>query len=156
MSELRSLRQRKDELETHLVTLQDSRRQLMVQLEGLMKLLKVTATLGWVISIKPNSWLTFLKNHQASPRSTPNSSPRSTKSPPLPPGGVPSSRSAPPTPGGPLTSAPQQQQNQQPMSQSYQSSAPPTSTANISGNAMLGSMQNPIPDSLSCVGGDVR
>nr|CAD7586960.1 unnamed protein product [Timema genevievae] len=37
-------------------------------------------------------------NHQASPRSTPNSSPRSTKSPPLPP----SSRSAPPTPGGQL------------------------------------------------------
>ncbi|XP_075225779.1 dystrobrevin isoform X2 [Lycorma delicatula] len=72
MSELRALRQRKDELETHLTSLQDSRRHLMVQLEGLMKL---------------------LKNHQASPRSTPNSSPRSTKSPP------PSSRSAPPTPG---------------------------------------------------------
>ncbi|XP_046677338.1 dystrobrevin beta-like isoform X2 [Homalodisca vitripennis] len=71
MSELRALRQRKDELETHLTSLQDSRRHLMVQLEGLMKL---------------------LKNHQASPRSTPNSSPRSTKSPP------PSSRSAPPTP----------------------------------------------------------
>lgn len=71
MSELRALRQRKDELETHLTSLQDSRRHLMVQLEGLMKL---------------------LKNHQASPKSTPNSSPRSTKSPP------PSSRSAPPTP----------------------------------------------------------
>lgn len=41
MSELRALRQRKDELETHLATLQDSRRQLMVQLEGLMKMLKV-------------------------------------------------------------------------------------------------------------------
>lgn len=64
MTELRALRLRKDELETHLSTLQDSRRQLMVQLEGLMKM---------------------LKNHQASPRSTPNSSPRSTKSPPLPP-----------------------------------------------------------------------
>ncbi|XP_022201021.1 dystrobrevin beta isoform X2 [Nilaparvata lugens] len=72
MSELRALRQRKDELESHLNSLQDSRRHLMVQLEGLMKL---------------------LKNHQTSPRSTPNSSPRSTKSPP------PSSRSAPPTPG---------------------------------------------------------
>ncbi|PSN31578.1 hypothetical protein C0J52_25588 [Blattella germanica] len=80
MAELRALRQRKDELESHLGALQDSRRQLMVQLEGLMKL---------------------LKNHQASPRSTPNSSPRSTKSPPLPPG-APSSRSAPPTPGGQL------------------------------------------------------
>lgn len=41
MSELRALRQRKDELEGHLSSLQDSRRQLMVQLEGLMKLLKV-------------------------------------------------------------------------------------------------------------------
>ncbi|XP_015588903.1 dystrobrevin beta isoform X3 [Cephus cinctus] len=136
MSELRALRQRKDELETHLATLQDSRRQLMVQLEGLMKM---------------------LKNHQASPRSTPNSSPRSTKSPPLPPGAVPSSRSAPPTPGGPLTTTPQQQQqNQQQMSQSYQSPVPPTSVANMSSNAMLGTIQNPIPDSLSCVGGDVR
>ncbi|KAK7865657.1 hypothetical protein R5R35_006912 [Gryllus longicercus] len=80
MAELRALRQRKDELESHLGALQDSRRQLMVQLEGLMKL---------------------LKNHQASPRSTPNSSPRSTKSPPLPTS-TPSSRSAPPTPGAPL------------------------------------------------------
>lgn len=41
MSELRALRLRKDELETHLITLQDSRRQLMIQLEGLMKMLKV-------------------------------------------------------------------------------------------------------------------
>lgn len=41
MSELRALRNRKHELEAHLTTLQDSRRQLMVQLEGLMKLLKV-------------------------------------------------------------------------------------------------------------------
>ncbi|XP_076230845.1 dystrobrevin beta isoform X6 [Calliopsis andreniformis] len=139
MSELRALRQRKDELETHLATLQDSRRQLMVQLEGLMKM---------------------LKNHQASPRSTPNSSPRSTKSPPLPPGAVPSSRSAPPTPGGPLSTTPQQQQqqsqSQQQMSQSYQSPVPTTSVANIPNNAMLGTIQNPIPDNLSCVGGDVR
>lgn len=41
MNELRALRMRKDELETHLTTLQDSRRQLMMQLEGLMKMLKV-------------------------------------------------------------------------------------------------------------------
>ncbi|XP_011692839.1 PREDICTED: dystrobrevin beta-like isoform X3 [Wasmannia auropunctata] len=144
MSELRALRQRKDELETHLATLQDSRRQLMVQLEGLMKM---------------------LKNHQASPRSTPNSSPRSTKSPPLPPGAIPSSRSAPPTPGGPLSTTPQQQQQQQQMqqqqmpqqmSQSYQNPVPTTTVANVQGNAMLGTIQNPIPDSLSCVGGDVR
>ncbi|XP_059477599.1 dystrobrevin beta-like isoform X4 [Neocloeon triangulifer] len=86
MAELRALRQRKGELEGHLTALQDSRRQLMVQLEGLMKL---------------------LKNHQPSPRSTPNSSPRSTKSPPLPSSSMPmtgslpsSSRSAPVTPGG--------------------------------------------------------
>lgn len=66
VSELRQLRQRKGELEGHLGALQDSRRQLMQQLEGLMKL---------------------LKNHQTqSPRSTPNSSPRSAKSPPIPQG----------------------------------------------------------------------
>lgn len=41
MSELRALRNRKHELESHLTSLQDSRRQLMEQLEGLMKLLKV-------------------------------------------------------------------------------------------------------------------
>ncbi|KAL3285963.1 hypothetical protein HHI36_000477 [Cryptolaemus montrouzieri] len=82
MNELRALRMRKDELETHLSTLQDSRRQLMIQLEGLMKM---------------------LKNHQASPRSTPNSSPRSTKSPPLPSATTPGQanpRSAPQTPSG--------------------------------------------------------
>ncbi|XP_073987187.1 dystrobrevin alpha-like isoform X1 [Rhodnius prolixus] len=72
MTELRALRKRKDELENHLTSLQDSRRHLMLQLEGLMKL---------------------LKNHQASPKSTPNTSPRSSKSPPPS-----SSRSAPPTP----------------------------------------------------------
>lgn len=66
VTELRALRQRKGELEGHLGALQDSRRQLMQQLEGLMKL---------------------LKNHQTqSPRSTPNSSPRSAKSPPIPQG----------------------------------------------------------------------
>lgn len=66
MTELRALRQRKGELEGHLGALQDSRRQLMGQLEGLMRM---------------------LKNHQTqSPRSTPNSSPRSGKSPPLPQG----------------------------------------------------------------------
>lgn len=66
MNELRALRQRKGELEGHLGALQDSRRQLMGQLEGLMRL---------------------LKSHQTTtPRSTPNSSPRSGKSPPIPPG----------------------------------------------------------------------
>ncbi|KAL4716428.1 hypothetical protein ACJJTC_015856 [Scirpophaga incertulas] len=63
VSELRALRQRKDELEGHLSSLQESRKHLMQQLEGLMRM---------------------LKTQQSSPRSTPNSSPRSTKSPPLP------------------------------------------------------------------------
>ncbi|XP_033118680.1 dystrobrevin beta-like isoform X3 [Anneissia japonica] len=40
LAELRLLRQRKDELELRMAALQDSRRELMVQLEGLMKLLK--------------------------------------------------------------------------------------------------------------------
>lgn len=47
MSELRALRQRRDELEGHLSSLQDSRRQLMVQLEGLMKLLKVSSYINF-------------------------------------------------------------------------------------------------------------
>ncbi|XP_037713730.1 dystrobrevin beta isoform X3 [Drosophila subpulchrella] len=66
VNELRALRQRKGELEGHLCALQDSRRQLMEQLEGLMRMLKNQQT--------------------ASPRSTPNSSPRSGKSPPMPGG----------------------------------------------------------------------
>ncbi|XP_050403143.1 dystrobrevin beta isoform X2 [Patella vulgata] len=56
LAELRILRQRKDELESRMQSLQESRKDLMVQLETLMKL---------------------LKNHPSSPRSTPNSSPRS-------------------------------------------------------------------------------
>lgn len=68
ISELRALRQRKGELEGHLGALQDSRRQLMEQLEGLMRMLKNQQT--------------------SSPRSTPNSSPRSGKSPPMPGGSL--------------------------------------------------------------------
>ncbi|CAG5136740.1 unnamed protein product, partial [Candidula unifasciata] len=56
LTELRLLRQRKDELEARMQSLQESRKDLMVQLETLMKL---------------------LKTHPTSPRSTPNSSPRS-------------------------------------------------------------------------------
>lgn len=41
MNELCVLRNRKHELESHLTSLQDSRKQLMIQLESLMKLLKV-------------------------------------------------------------------------------------------------------------------
>lgn len=40
LTELAALRQRKEELESHLSALQESRRELMIQLEGLMKLLK--------------------------------------------------------------------------------------------------------------------
>lgn len=38
---VKKIRQRKDELEQRMSALQESRRELMVQLEGLMKLLKV-------------------------------------------------------------------------------------------------------------------
>ena len=41
LTELRLLRQRKDELEGRMQALQESRKELMVQLESLMKLLKV-------------------------------------------------------------------------------------------------------------------
>ncbi|XP_062344336.1 dystrobrevin beta isoform X8 [Cinclus cinclus] len=44
LAELRLLRQRKDELEQRMSALQESRRELMVQLEGLMKLLKAQAS----------------------------------------------------------------------------------------------------------------
>ncbi|XP_063388345.1 dystrobrevin beta-like [Cydia fagiglandana] len=43
VSELRALRQRKDELEGHLSSLQESRKHLMQQLEGLMRMLKLRA-----------------------------------------------------------------------------------------------------------------
>ncbi|CAF4874210.1 unnamed protein product [Pieris macdunnoughi] len=86
VSELRALRQRKDELEGHLSSLQESRKHLMHQLEGLMRM---------------------LKTQQSSPRSTPNSSPRSTKSPPLP-GSQPSApQERESTPRGTVRSAPQ-------------------------------------------------
>ena len=41
MAELRLLRQRKDELENRMQALQESRKDLVMQLEHLMKLLKV-------------------------------------------------------------------------------------------------------------------
>lgn len=41
LAELRLLRQRKDDLELRMSALQENRRELMVQLESLMKLLKV-------------------------------------------------------------------------------------------------------------------
>ena len=42
LAELHLLRQRRDELEARMAALQESRRELMVQLEGLMKLLRVS------------------------------------------------------------------------------------------------------------------
>ncbi|XP_043219112.1 dystrobrevin beta-like isoform X4 [Amphibalanus amphitrite] len=65
VSELRALRQRRGELETHLSTLQDSRRQLMGQLDSLMKM---------------------LKSQQLSPVSGSMSLPRTSKSAPNTPG----------------------------------------------------------------------
>ncbi|XP_078469442.1 dystrobrevin beta-like isoform X3 [Lampetra planeri] len=44
LAELKLLRQRKDELEQRMSALQESRRELMVQLEGLMKLLKTQSS----------------------------------------------------------------------------------------------------------------
>ncbi|XP_021373881.1 dystrobrevin beta-like isoform X3 [Mizuhopecten yessoensis] len=76
LAELRLLRQRKDELENRMQALQESRKELMLQLEGLMKL---------------------LKNHPTSPRSTPNESPRS-QTASLPPTSYAGRASAPTTP----------------------------------------------------------
>ena len=45
MAELKLLRQRRDELELRMAALQDSRKELMIQLEGLMKLLRVSRLL---------------------------------------------------------------------------------------------------------------
>ncbi|XP_054154138.1 dystrobrevin beta-like [Oppia nitens] len=55
LTELSALRQRKEELESHLSALQDSRRQLMVQLEGLMKLLKNHGNLLSIPNSAPSS-----------------------------------------------------------------------------------------------------
>ncbi|ELU02511.1 hypothetical protein CAPTEDRAFT_221719 [Capitella teleta] len=81
LAELRLLRQRRDELEGRMAALQESRRELMVQLEGLMKL---------------------LKSHN-SPQSTPNSSPRSRNPGSPQSASLPRGSSAPSTPGDPLS-----------------------------------------------------
>lgn len=140
MHELRALRMRKDELESHLTTLQDSRRQLMIQLEGLMKM---------------------LKNHQSSPRSTPNSSPRSTKSPPLPPGA--SQPPPPPAQSGPR-SAPQTPMGGAPPPNQLMSTSMIAGQVGDRGHVVQGiprSGREEVPvhnngDSLVGVGGDVR
>ncbi|XP_017774247.1 PREDICTED: dystrobrevin beta isoform X2 [Nicrophorus vespilloides] len=139
MNELRALRMRKDELETHLTTLQDSRRQLMIQLEGLMKM---------------------LKNHQSSPRSTPNSSPRSTKSPPLPPGAVPTTqagpRSAPQTPLGHAPGQPMGSQQTSERSHSMVAALGGAGNTNSLDRSERGAHHNAAETSLAGVGGDVR
>ncbi|KAF2900168.1 hypothetical protein ILUMI_06016 [Ignelater luminosus] len=151
MSELRALRMRKDELEAHLTTLQDSRRQLMIQLEGLMKM---------------------LKNHQSSPRSTPNSSPRSTKSPPLPPGAAPPQqpcpRSAPQTPLGMAPPSNQPVANAMVINQVDRNSHMQLAQGMVQSMGGMGGMNsigmdrgdrglhNVSADSLVGVGGDVR
>ena len=54
MAELKGLRQRRDELEARMSALQESRRELVVQLEGLMKLLKVSF-IFWFNALCPGS-----------------------------------------------------------------------------------------------------
>lgn len=49
VSELTALRHRKDELEGRMISLQDSRRDLMNQLEGLMRVLKVNIVKYYII-----------------------------------------------------------------------------------------------------------
>lgn len=52
------LRQRKDELEQRMSALQESRRELMVQLEGLMKLLKVRSSTWYYLGKHKVKWET--------------------------------------------------------------------------------------------------
>uniref|UniRef100_A0A8C0X8C9 Dystrobrevin beta n=1 Tax=Castor canadensis TaxID=51338 RepID=A0A8C0X8C9_CASCN len=59
-------RQRKDELEQRMSALQESRRELMVQLEGLMKLLKVRASS--YLPFPLCSALAFLRSHCPRPQ----------------------------------------------------------------------------------------
>ncbi len=61
LAELRLLRQRKDELELRMAALQESRRELMVQLEGLMKLLKVGVSIMLVEGSVPSFGLIIIK-----------------------------------------------------------------------------------------------
>ncbi|XP_057341182.1 dystrobrevin alpha isoform X5 [Microplitis mediator] len=93
-------------------------------------------------------------NHQTSPQSTPNSSPRSTKSPPLPQGGMTNSKSAPSTPGNSLVTSQQDSQQAEFLISSPNFQNPP-SNSNLPLNIILG-VHNGTPDNLTCVGGDVR
>ena len=66
LAELGGLRQRKEELEGHLNALQESRRELMIQLEGLMKLLKNHGNLLSAISSGSNSASSSLNRKKGS------------------------------------------------------------------------------------------
>lgn len=69
LAELRLLRQRRDELEGRMAALQESRRELMVQLEGLMKLLKVgrhpNAAQSVFRAVNPRALYVSMRAHNA-------------------------------------------------------------------------------------------
>ncbi len=68
------LRQRKDELEMRMSALQETRRELMVQLEGLMKLLKVSRDIQTEIQISIIMIMVILPS--PTPRLLPSPTPR--------------------------------------------------------------------------------
>ncbi|KAB0400776.1 hypothetical protein E2I00_006024 [Balaenoptera physalus] len=84
LAELRLLRQRKDELEQRMSALQESRRELMLQLEGLMKLLKNPPPLIGAEKYGVDRVLLF-RNSALSPRAPPTEV-FAQLSPPDPPG----------------------------------------------------------------------
>uniref|UniRef100_A0A8C1AGC0 Dystrobrevin n=1 Tax=Cyprinus carpio carpio TaxID=630221 RepID=A0A8C1AGC0_CYPCA len=70
LAELRQLRQRKDELEQRMSSLQESRRELMVQLEGLMKLLKAQAAGSSPSHASPHSMQMPIRSPSSGPTPT--------------------------------------------------------------------------------------
>uniref|UniRef100_A0A672T983 Dystrobrevin n=1 Tax=Sinocyclocheilus grahami TaxID=75366 RepID=A0A672T983_SINGR len=70
LAELRQLRQRKDELEQRMSSLQESRRELMVQLEGLMKLLKAQAAGSSPSHASPRSMQMPIRSPSSGPTPT--------------------------------------------------------------------------------------
>ncbi|KAI4532697.1 hypothetical protein MG293_017105 [Ovis ammon polii] len=94
LAELRLLRQRKDELEQRMSALQESRRELMVQLEGLMKLLKSTfpaISIGNALSLLNKIYFSLYQTYKEEElkqgtqgAGSPRSSPSHTISRPIP------------------------------------------------------------------------
>uniref|UniRef100_H3CSW5 Dystrobrevin n=1 Tax=Tetraodon nigroviridis TaxID=99883 RepID=H3CSW5_TETNG len=81
LAELRLLRQRKDELEQRMSTLQESRRELMVQLEQLMMLLKKGRPKSPDIENQHETWETVPHPiHSHAPRTTPTHTPHDSRS----------------------------------------------------------------------------